>query len=337
MLIATAGNANIGIISGAIISGAYFGDRMSLMSSSAALVANVSKSSLMKNMRNMAKSGLIATILTVGFFCYMSKYTALDTIDSQIQTQLEKAFHVSYILLIPAALLLVMALAGIRMNVAMMISIVSALFLAIFKQDHAVAEVAKTLVFGYQMEEKTNPLYTIIQGGGILSMGKAGLVVLVSSALVGLLTELKVMHSIKNHIESKTYTRQGLFFMTSVVASLVGMIGCNQSIAIIMTADMMKGAYQQYHWRKDDDLKMDTEDFIHQQLAIDLENSAVLIAGLIPWSIASMVPASTIGVTPFVFIPFAFFLYAVPICYFTQLAVSEKYKKIKNNRFDSTA
>ena len=111
--------------------------------------------------------------------------------------------------------------------------------------------------------------------------------------------------------------------MTLLVSTIIGMVGCNQTIAIIMTADIMKKPYEKFNWQK----YKDDKTTMNQQMAMDIENSGVLIAGLIPWSIASMVPASTLGVTPFDFMPFAFFLFAVPSCYILQLYIPEKLKK----------
>lgn len=322
MLIANAGHGNTAIIAGAIISGAYFGDRMSFMSSSAVLVANVSESTLPSNIKNMARSGIVATMLTVVFFFIISQNSTLSSVDSGLQIQLSSAFDISPILLLPALLLLVMAVGGIRMDVAMLTSIGVAFLLTLFKQNQSLLEAVHAFVLGYQMNDEANPLTTIIRGGGVLSMGKAAFVVFASSALMGILAELKVLSSIKNRMEDKSYSRTGLFLMTLLVSTIVGMVGCNQTIAIIMTADIMKKPYEKFNWQK---YKND-KTTMNQQLAIDIENSGVLIAGLIPWSIASMVPASTLGVTPFDFMPVAFFLYAIPICYFIQLLISEKIK-----------
>ena len=77
MLIAHAGHGNTAIIAGAIISGAYFGDRMSFMSSSAVLVANVSGSSLPNISRIWQGSCFVATLLTIAFFVAISPYSPL--------------------------------------------------------------------------------------------------------------------------------------------------------------------------------------------------------------------------------------------------------------------
>lgn len=68
IIIARSGNADLNIVAGAIIAGAYFGDRCSPMSSSAALVSNLTGTNLFTNIKNMFYSSFIPVILALGFY-----------------------------------------------------------------------------------------------------------------------------------------------------------------------------------------------------------------------------------------------------------------------------
>ena len=76
------------------------------------------------------------------------------------------------------------------------------------------------------------------------------------------------------------------------------MVGCNQTIAIMMTEQLGCVLYKEQE---------------NSQRAVDLEDSAVLISALIPWSIAGAVPAATIG-APVYCLAAACYLYLIPIC-----------------------
>ena len=76
---------------------------------------------------------------------------------------------------------------------------------------------------------------------------------------------------------------------------------CNQTIASIMCCDLMKNVYIDNDGSK-------------EELALDIENSAILISSLVPWSIACIVPLSFLGVG-FQAIPYSIYLYIVPISY----------------------
>ena len=75
------------------------------------------------------------------------------------------------------------------------------------------------------------------------------------------------------------------------------MIACNQTLSIMLTDQLGS------------ELEPDA-----RRMALDLENSAVLVAPMIPWSIAGAVPLATVG-APITSIFASFFLYLVPVCY----------------------
>ena len=85
------------------------------------------------------------------------------------------------------------------------------------------------------------------------------------------------------------------------------MISCNQTLSIMLTDQLGR------------ELEPDAG-----RMALDLENSAVVVAPLIPWSIAGAVPLSTVG-APMTSLFAAFFLYLVPVCYLlTQIPAVQK-------------
>ncbi|MCC3511027.1 MAG: hypothetical protein JGK29_18595 [Microcoleus sp. PH2017_17_BER_D_A] len=97
---------------------------------------------------------------------------------------------------------------------------------------------------------------------------------------------------------NKARTRGDLFFATRVISIFSAAFGCTQTIAIILTHQLVESKYRQ---QKLDDY----------QLAVDLENTAVVISPLIPWNIAGLVPA------------YAFYLYLIPLFNLIQLKLAK--------------
>ena len=96
-----------------------------------------------------------------------------------------------------------------------------------------------------------------------------------------------------------SYTHLDVYKRQIVLLSVVtSMVGCNQTIAIMMTEQLGCVLYKEQE---------------NSQRAVDLEDSAVLISALIPWSIAGAVPAATIG-APVYCLAAACYLYLIPIC-----------------------
>jgi NhaC family Na+:H+ antiporter len=143
-------------------------------------------------------------------------------------------------------------------------------------------------------------------------MLKVSIVVIISSAFSGIFEGTGILNSLDNII-SKANTRFELFITTIIVSTVTAAFGCTQALAIILTDQLVKKTY---------DLKGNSS----TELAIDIENTAVLISPAIPWNIAGLVPATTLGVG-IGFIPFAFYLFLVPLFNLVYLKVREMGRK----------
>jgi NhaC family Na+:H+ antiporter len=143
MILAQSGNVNVDIIAGAIISGAYFGDRCSPMSSSAALVANLTKTDLFINIKNMLYSSLTPFLISIVFYYILSIFHPLKIVNNNLSSEIMKTFRINLILLIPAAIILILSLCKIRIKTSISISILAAFVLAVFFQHYQVKDVLK--------------------------------------------------------------------------------------------------------------------------------------------------------------------------------------------------
>lgn len=75
------------------------------------------------------------------------------------------------------------------------------------------------------------------------------------------------------------------------------MLFCNQSVVVLMTEQLLRRAYPS-----------------REELALDIENTGITLAGLVPWSIACSVPLSMMG-AGYDALPYAFLLWLIPLCY----------------------
>ena len=316
ILMAKNGNINANIVAGAIISGAYFGDRCSPMSSSANLVANLTKTNLYTNIRNMFKTSIIPFVLSVIIYFILSLQEPLNLMQSNMNTEIISIFQINWIILLPAIIILILSLFKIDVKLSMLVSIGLASAIAIILQQYKLVEVIRFIVLGFHLDS-SSPLQTILKGGGIISMWKASLVVFISCALSGIFDGTNMLKNIED-ILMRAKTRYMLFIYTITTSIFTAAFGCNQSIATVLTHHLMNKSYE--------DKNVD-----NYKLAIDLENTGVVLAALIPWNIAAFVPTMTMGVSSTGFIPYAFYLYLIPIINIIYLKISE----IKNNKFST--
>lgn len=324
ILMAKSGNVNINIAAGAIIAGSYFGDRCSPMSSSANLIANLTKTNLYTNIWNMFKTSIIPFILSIVIYFVISLNQPLNLIQNNIDIEITTIFKINWIILLPAITILVFSLFRINVKISMFISIMLASIIAIISQQNTPIEVLKFIFLGFRLDQASS-LKNILKGGGIISMWKPALVVFVSCALAGIFSGTNMLKKIED-ILMKAKTRYVLFIYTTITSIVTAAFGCNQSIAIVLTHHLMNKSY-------------DEKNIDKYKLSIDLENTAVVLAALIPWNIAAFVPTMTMEVSSTGFMPYAFYLYLVPIINMLHLKISEiKHRKLTlaNHKYNST-
>jgi Na+:H+ antiporter, NhaC family len=308
IIIARGGNVNLNLVAGAIIAGAYFGDRCSPMSSSAALVSNLTATNLFINIKNMLYSSIIPFILSLGFYYGLSRLNPLRIVNSNLTSEILKTFKIDYLVLIPVFVILLLCLGKIRIQYAMLLSVLAASVIAVFLQNHQPLEVLNNILFGFKLSNHSL-LQNIIIGGGIISMLKTSFVVFVACALAGILEGIRSFDEIKGLLVKMELTGPLLYVLTTVISTLTAAFGCSQSIAVVMTDEIMKDCYKNEE---------------NYQFALDIENSCILTSALIPWNIAALLCTTTLNVSMNGFIPYAFYLYMFPIVYFLYLWATRK-------------
>ena len=243
IIIARSGDVGLDLVAGAIIAGVYFGDRCSPMSSSAALVSQLTRTNLIKNIKNMFTTSAIPFALSLLFYYVFSKLHPLKITSSNLTDEFTKIFTIDYLVLLPVILLLVLCLCRLGIQYAMIISIIVASVIAVTIQEEQPFHVLQTIFFGFSLEEQS-PLLTILHGGGVVSMLKASLVIFAACALAGVLEGISVFSGIKHlllNMKLKRHTRYGL---TTFISTMNAAFGCSQAIAVVMSDEIMRDCYK---------------------------------------------------------------------------------------------
>lgn len=297
IVMARAGGGNTLIIAGAILSGAYLGDRASPMSSSANLVASITNTNLYDNIKRMTKTSLMPLIISLGLYLILSLFMPVNYSNSDILSQLTETFNINIIALLPALIIIVLSFFKIEVKISMFVSMTVAAIISFIFQHATCSEIIKTAIFGFQLPID-NPLYSIIKGGGIISMIKLAFIVFLSSALTGIFQGANLLDFIEEYLNK--IKRPDTLFLTTIITSIISsMVGCTQVLAVMLTKMTMNDTYIRLGYDK-------------EHLALDLENSAIVIAPLIPWNVAVLVPLTTLGVDARAIL-FSFYLILLPL------------------------
>lgn len=291
---------NAGMIANIVVSAFQFTNPtiFLLLSSSASLVSAITYTKLFDNIRQMFKTSWIAIILCIVFFGVLSLFNPLSGIHATTINSIHSSFAVTPIMLIPVLIIVIMSILKQPIISSILVSILVAFILGLLVQRASFQSLIASLIFGFHNSQKS----TIIQGGGVISMVNPMSVVFVSCAIAGVLNELSGFKTLKSNLTSNKISPSSRFVRTILVSFVTSAIGCNQSVAIIMTNTLVADNY--------DDQK---------QLAAELENSSVLIAPLVPWNIAVYVPIAMINANFITYLPYAAFLYFVPLIYWLSL------------------
>lgn len=276
---------------GAALSGAFFGDRWSPISTSALLVANITGTDFYGNLRNMLRTAVVPFALTCLIYFVLGWLVPAGAAGADTAKALAAAFDLSPIVLVPPALVFALALA--RMDILLVIAagIVSSVPLCLAVQGMGAADVLRTALFGFTAP---TPETAALAGGGIASMVSAIAIVVITSTYAGIFEETSLLRGVEG-VVARLSARVSPFAATLGISVLASAISCNQTLAIMLTHQLSR------------DLATSAEDH-----ALDLEDSVVLVAGLVPWSIAGGVPLASMG-APIESMALAVFLYAVPL------------------------
>ncbi len=279
-------------VGGAILSGVFWGDRCSPVSTSALLVSELTKTDLYENIKRMAKTGLIPTILTCLIYLVLGLVSGGSGSIMDMEALFAKGFELHGVLVLPALMILVLAAFRVKVKQTLGVSAAVAAVLAIVIQKIELFDLVKMMLFGYETE--VPDLAAMMNGGGVSSMVRTAVIVGLSSSFSGIFEGTGLLDSMKQYVAviSEKVTPFGATFL---IAILTSMVACNQTLAAILSHQLCR------------DVEPD-----NREMAMHLENTVIVIAPLIPWSIAGAVPLATVG-APLGSIILACYLYILPI------------------------
>ena len=298
MALARAGGVSEAVTAGAILSGIYFGDRGSPVSSCASLVAALTETELYGNVRRMLKTAALPLALCFGIYFLLSRANPIRVIDAELLALLRESFSIHIWMLLPAAVMLILPLFKLPIRRAMAISAAAAFVLTVVLQGASVPQALRIAIHGYRPENAA--LAQVMSGGGFFSMFPTMMMNLFAAACTGLLEGMGLLEALRGRL-SALRGRIGLLPTLTLSGTLTVMCVCNQTIAVMVSHQLMGDIYAK-------------EGREHEEFAMDIANSVVTIAGLVPWSIACSVPLSMLGVGVEA-LPYACLLYLIPLCY----------------------
>lgn len=277
---------------GAVLSGVFFGDRCSPVSTSALLVATVSKTDIYDNIKAMVRSALVPFLLACGIYALMGLRLKASGEPIDLRSVFSGSFRLHWAALLPAAVILILSFLRVNVRIAMIASILSSVPFCLFLQKMTVPEVLLSMLRGFTPADTAAA--KLVSGGGVLSMLSVSAIVCLSSSYSGLFRKTGLLDGCKHGVTNLSQ-KIGRYPATLITSVLAGMVSCNQTLAILLTDQLCREEYED-----------------KTLLALDLEDTAAITSPLIPWCIAGSVPLTMVG-APASAVLTAFYLWLIPI------------------------
>lgn len=296
MTIARSGGANLAVTAGAIMSGIYFGERLSPASSSAALVSAVAGVDQRDFQMRMWRTTPVPFLTSLALYGALSALYPIRGVDPQIMSALEEGFSLTWPAILPAAALLILPWLKLSAMASIAVSCVLAAGCALLVQHVPPEELLRACALGYR--PALPALTELMSGGGLISMVSVCLIVVLSCAYSGMFNGTGLLAPVTDRV-GRLAERTGLFGAHVAVSFGCCALFCNQTVGIVMSGQLLEGEYRRR--------KLPAMD-----LAENIGNSVVNLAGLVPWAIAATVPLAAMEVSAAV-LPLAFYLYLLPL------------------------
>ncbi len=300
MTIGAASGANLVLTGGAVMSGIYFGDRCSYASSSAILTAMLTKSDMQKNVPMMLKTGWIPIGAAAALYALLSYlYPMTNTDIDWILSAITSDYSVAWPLVIPALIMFILPLFKLPIWIIMLISAGTAYLCAVFIQGMGPLDTLIACFAG--VTEGRGRMGELLLGGGMISMVEVSVILVLSCSYSEIFESSDMLKNVTAKM-SEMIGKIGRFASTFIIGTLGCAVFCNQTIGDIVAVNVLDKAYRVSGGSSD-------------EFAMDIENSLILTAGMIPWCLACKVPLELIG-ADVRSVPFGFSLYFIPIYYY---------------------
>jgi len=321
---------------GAIISGAYFGDKMSPLSDTTNLAAAMAKTDLFTHIKYMSLTTIPSFGLNILIFLGIGIFYETSTSDIEIGgliTTVESTFNTTPLLFLVPALVVFLIIKKVKpLPVLFIGSVLGGIFAIIFQPQiiEQLTPNAKTYFEASYIAlinaltndvsiETGNPAITdLLSSGGMKGMLNTVWLILCAMTFGGVLEAIGSLKRISAMLLQGIHNNGGLVGRTVVSCLFVNVTASDQYLAIVVPGKMFEEAYTD-------------QNLAPENLSRTLEDSGTVTSVLIPWNTCGAAQSSVLGVATLAYLPFCFFNYISPAMTILFAYMDIKIKKKSNN------
>lgn len=293
--IAMALDANLGITAGAIIGGAYFGDKLSPLSDTTNLAALAAEVELYEHIRSMLWTTLPSAILASSIYFWMGSLyppaqTGIETASlNQFLTGLTEIFEFSWLLILPAAIVLVGSMMRMPTVPVLISSVIAACGLAIVFQSFSLTDVLASVHKGFDtemadwVEDVPESISVLLNRGGLYALSEPIIIAFMVFIFIGAMDHIRALPTVVDRLTKSIKTKAGTILTTLGATAITNALTSNQFATSFIVGDAFKS-------------KFDEQGVPRKVLSRSLEDTGTMLESLVPWHTSAVYMVATLGV-----------------------------------------
>ncbi|WP_372756571.1 Na+/H+ antiporter NhaC [Mariniflexile sp.] len=323
--IGTALGINTGMIAGAVISGAYFGDKMSPLSDTTNLAPAMAGTDLFTHIRYMTLTTVPTLIITLIVFGIISGTieTSGSADLSNILSTINTTFNITPWLFVVPVVVIVLILFKTKPLIALVTGVVlAAIFAFIFQtnillevSDSKLSSITTSILTDTQITTENEKLNDLFSSGGMQGMLWTIFLIICAMVFGGIMDGIGALAKITKELLKLAQTVFGLFASTVISCLGLNIIASDQYLAIVIPGKMFKDAYAD-------------RGLAPQNLSRTLEDSGTVTSVLIPWNTCGAYQSSVLGVDTLHYAGYAIFNWLSPFMTLLFAALHIKIKEL---------
>ncbi len=295
---------NPAITAGAVIGGAWFGDKMSPMSDSTILCSTITGTYIMDHIRAMMRTTVPAAAICIVIYLVIGFSISGNTYDQATVTGiidgLSGMFRINFIPVIPVLAVIALILMRRGTVVALLTGTVLAALIAVFYQGYSLSEIGTFMYGGFICESENEILNSLLQRGGMTGMLSLIAVFVGGLGLGGILDKTGLLDPVFSYVSTRCASPRGIMAAAWLAALLCILVIADNNFAFVMVGTLFSPAFKAYHLKG-------------QNLSRILEDVGTLGSALIPWNVGAQFAAGVLGVATLEYLPYAFLNWITPI------------------------
>ena len=299
---ATMLDLSLAVAAGAVVSGAFFGDKMSPLSDTTNLASSIVDVDLFEHIRNMGWTTIPAFVLSLIFFALLSPSVTLSDVDkiAYFQDGLLETGMIHWYTVIPLVVLFVLTIMKVPALMTLALSSISAIIISYFHQSFSAPEVFKILFEGFVSTTGIKDIDELLTRGGMQSMMFTIGLVLLALSMGGLLFTLGIVQCLLGKIESLLKKVSSVIAASALTAIGINVLIGEQYLSILLTGQAFQSQYEKVG-------------LANKNLSRVMEDAGTVVNPLVPWSVCGIFITGVLGVATVDYLPFAFFCLLSPI------------------------